>query len=235
MPRLAQQKGALFTTRGFWLSNKVMCLHEIHGPFATTSGGFETAQLPVSLQAAGGCHPLSASAGCGGGDFSATSFVIRSGKKYRYLGTGWFWFLVLQIAVQSMADRYVYVPLIGIIMASWRIFVVPLVNVCSSGNYSGRTVLPVHKDDHWNDETLFRVTVMNNVVAHVTDGRCRKGGMSLRALAMAPIYVCMSILALSVLQQHTDEAEKEYRSVSYSYPVYNLGLLLKLSGCARSH
>ncbi|MHB8773383.1 MAG: tetratricopeptide repeat protein [Syntrophales bacterium] len=55
-----------------------------------------------------------------------TVAVIRSGKPY--LIVGWFWYLgtlvpvigLVQVGVQGMADRYTYVPLIGIfIMAVW--------------------------------------------------------------------------------------------------------------------
>ena len=48
--------------------------------------------------------------------------VIRLGRKYPYLAVGWLWYLgtlvpvigLVQVGAQSMADRYTYVPLIGI-------------------------------------------------------------------------------------------------------------------------
>src|SRR5205823_8441385 len=48
--------------------------------------------------------------------------VIRIGRHKPYLFTGWFWFLItlvpvigfVQVGSQSMADRYTYVPLIGL-------------------------------------------------------------------------------------------------------------------------
>jgi protein O-mannosyl-transferase len=54
--------------------------------------------------------------------------VIRGTKARRYLGTGWFWYLgtlvpvigVVQVGSQAMADRYTYVPYIGLaVMVSW--------------------------------------------------------------------------------------------------------------------
>jgi Flp pilus assembly protein TadD len=57
-----------------------------------------------------------------------TAAVLRSGKPY--LVVGWLWYLgtlvpvigLVQVGVQAMADRYTYVPLIGIfIMAAWGI------------------------------------------------------------------------------------------------------------------
>ena len=60
---------------------------------------------------------------------SVTTFmVMRYMCKYRYLATGWFWYLItllpvigiIQVGRQAMADRYTYLPLIGLfIMVSW--------------------------------------------------------------------------------------------------------------------
>ena len=54
--------------------------------------------------------------------------AVRLGRKFPFVPTGWFWFVVtllpviglVQVGVQSMADRYTYAPLIGIfIMVVW--------------------------------------------------------------------------------------------------------------------
>jgi len=54
--------------------------------------------------------------------------VIRRDRDRRYLAVGWFWFLgtlvpmigLLQVGAQGMADRYAYVPLIGLfLMWTW--------------------------------------------------------------------------------------------------------------------
>ncbi len=59
-----------------------------------------------------------------------TFLIIRNVKRYPYLMTGWLWYLgtlvpvigLVQVGVQAMADRYTYVPLIGIsIMAAWGV------------------------------------------------------------------------------------------------------------------
>jgi tetratricopeptide (TPR) repeat protein len=56
--------------------------------------------------------------------------VICFARRYRYLLVGWLWFLgtmvpvigVVQVGLQGMADRYTYVPLIGIfVMIAWGI------------------------------------------------------------------------------------------------------------------
>jgi tetratricopeptide (TPR) repeat protein len=53
-----------------------------------------------------------------------TDQIIRAAKKKPYLATGWFWFLgtlvptigIIQVGVQAMADRFAYVPLIGLFL-----------------------------------------------------------------------------------------------------------------------
>ena len=59
-----------------------------------------------------------------------TVIVFRTTRKRPYLGMGWLWYLItlipvigiLQVGVQAMADRYTYVPLIGLFIAAvWLI------------------------------------------------------------------------------------------------------------------
>ncbi len=61
---------------------------------------------------------------------AVTLIVIREAKRFPYLATGWLWFTVtlvpvigiVQVGLQALADRYTYVPLIGLfIMAAWGI------------------------------------------------------------------------------------------------------------------
>jgi tetratricopeptide (TPR) repeat protein len=56
--------------------------------------------------------------------------VLRAIARHAYLATGWFWYLgtllpvigLIQVGSQAMADRYTYIPLIGIsIMAAWGV------------------------------------------------------------------------------------------------------------------
>jgi tetratricopeptide (TPR) repeat protein len=56
--------------------------------------------------------------------------VVRAARKYPYLLVGWLWYLgtlvpvigLVQVGSQAMADRYTYVPLIGLfIMIAWGI------------------------------------------------------------------------------------------------------------------
>jgi tetratricopeptide (TPR) repeat protein len=57
-----------------------------------------------------------------------TAFVVWSGRRREYLAVGWLWFLVMlipmiglvQVGQQAYADRYMYLPLVGIaIVAAW--------------------------------------------------------------------------------------------------------------------
>jgi tetratricopeptide (TPR) repeat protein len=57
-----------------------------------------------------------------------TYLAIRWGRRYPYLPVGWFWYLgtlvpvigLLQVGIQAMADRYTYVPLVGLfIITAW--------------------------------------------------------------------------------------------------------------------
>ncbi|HAJ26671.1 MAG TPA: hypothetical protein DCG53_05410 [Syntrophus sp. (in: bacteria)] len=78
-------------------------------------------------------HPLDSLAlwkvlGAAGLLIAVSAAVIRKGRRHPYLITGWFWYLgtlipvigLVQVGVQAMADRYTYIPLIGIfIMIAW--------------------------------------------------------------------------------------------------------------------
>jgi tetratricopeptide (TPR) repeat protein len=54
-----------------------------------------------------------------------TYLVLRAGRKRSYLAVGWFWYLgtlvpvigLVQVGAQAMADRYTYVPFVGLFIA----------------------------------------------------------------------------------------------------------------------
>ncbi len=61
---------------------------------------------------------------------AVTAIVIRWAKRFPYLAMGWLWFAgtlvpvigIVQVGRQAMADRYTYVPLIGLfVIAAWGI------------------------------------------------------------------------------------------------------------------
>ena len=113
--------------------------------------------------------------------------VMRAGRRHPYLAVGWLWYLgtlvpvigLVQVGLQEMADRYTYVPLIGLfIMIAWGI------PELTRGWRYGRVVLRMAAGSllavlmvctwmqlrHWRDnETLFKHalnTTANNFLAH---------------------------------------------------------------------
>ncbi len=119
-------------------------------------------------------------------------FVIRFGRNQKYLPVGWFWFVVtlvpviglIQSGAQALADRYTYIPYVGLfIMIAWglpellskwpyRKFVLgismPIVltalGICAFWQVS-----------YWNNSTtLFSHAIdvtQNNYIAHFNIGR----------------------------------------------------------------
>jgi protein O-mannosyl-transferase len=122
---------------------------------------------------------------------AVTVFVALKRKKHPYLITGWFWYLItllpvigiIQVGLQSMANRYAYIPLIGIfVLAAWG-----MPDLLKAG--AGRRVLPLaaallilifsfstwSQLPHWqNSEAAFRYALQateNNFIAHNGMGR----------------------------------------------------------------
>jgi len=117
--------------------------------------------------------------------------VILAGRRHKYLFVGWFWFIgtlvpvigLVQVGLQAMADRYTYVPLIGLfIIIAWGtadIFGKPryktIVPVSAAivilSVLSGLTWIQV---GHWqNSFTLFEHTAAvtnNNDIMHYNLG-----------------------------------------------------------------
>jgi protein O-mannosyl-transferase len=59
-----------------------------------------------------------------------TIVVILLSRKHKYLVTGWFWYIItlipviglVQVGIQSMADRYMYIPMTGLlIIIAWSV------------------------------------------------------------------------------------------------------------------
>ena len=114
--------------------------------------------------------------------------VIRLRSRHPYLLMGWSWFIVslftviglIQVGSQAMADRYTYLPLVGLfIMAAWGvpdlIRGVPhrnaILGTLASGVLLVSAALTWQQLGYWHDDSsLFRRVVQisrNNYVAHV--------------------------------------------------------------------
>lgn len=182
-----------------------------------------------------GAWPFWQVAGAGLLLVSVSVLVASRARNRSYLLVGWLWFLgtllpfigLVQASVQSMADRFVYVPLIGLfIMLAWgvpdclaaqrlRRVTLPVAAIAILSAYSVATWFQV---GHWrNSENLFRHAIevtANNFVAHNNLGN---------ALA---------------LRGQTNEAVAHYIEAlriepNYPDPHGNLGLILASQGQIR--
>lgn len=195
-----------------------------------------------------------------------TWISIRSAKKYPWLFVGWFWFVgtlvpvigIVQVGLQAMADRYTYIPLIGIFIAfSWSLFEV------FKRYQFGRIVLVAFaailllnltlgsffQTQHWkNTRTLFEHAVSvdpGNYLAHTLlgadlmwDGETKKGLSHIQtALQLNPNYAkahhVMGLFLFNIGE--TDKAARYFsRSVQlneYDAESHNhLGIILAHQG-----
>lgn len=102
-----------------------------------------------------------------------TAFVSVQLRRRPYLAVGWFWFIgmlvpvigIVQVGIQSMADRYTYVPLVGLTVAvAWGIAEAfsrgerpgPGMITCSALALLGCSLLAARQIGFWHDsDTLF--------------------------------------------------------------------------------
>lgn len=117
----------------------------------------------------------------------AVSLLVVRRRDRRYLAMGWFWFLgtlvpmigIVTVGDQAMADRYAYLPFIGLFIAvAWsagdfasaRTFPAPWVAACALLVTATLGCLTYRQVGHWRDEeTLWRYTLSvsgQNYVAH---------------------------------------------------------------------
>jgi protein O-mannosyl-transferase len=116
-----------------------------------------------------------------------TAFVVIGGLRRKYLLVGWFWFLgtlvpvigLVQVGVQSMADRYSYIPHIGLfvmlawgameITAKWKERTTPLA-CAAAATLIACLVITLNQEQYWQDSRrLFQHAVQvtdNNYLAY---------------------------------------------------------------------
>ena len=119
---------------------------------------------------------------------ATTALALRSLRNAPYLAAGWLWFLVslapviglVQVGAQARADRYMYVPLVGLaIMLAWGAAdlarrwpsVTRPVTVAAIAACLAAAAVSAAQIQHWrNSETLFRhaldVTTDNYLAEH---------------------------------------------------------------------
>jgi protein O-mannosyl-transferase len=122
------------------------------------------------------------------GVVAISGLVLTAHRKYPYLAVGWFWYLgtlvpvigLVQVGSQSHADRYMYVPLVGIaIMVAWGAadlvrarpsFKIPLVTASAALGICCLWLTSAQAAYWKNSETLFQhaldVTQNNAIAEH---------------------------------------------------------------------
>jgi len=193
---------------------------------------------------------------------AVTGLALWRARKYPYLPVGWLWYLItlfpviglVQVGFQSMANRYAYLPLVGIfIMLIWgmsdllkgrvgRTYLSLLAGgVILALAISTRAELP-----NWqNSEAAFAHALsvtQNNHIARIGMGnvwfakgdlekarRCYK-----ESLRIKPDYpeAHNNLGLVSMREGDADQAEREYREAikddpRYAEGYYNLGLALQ--------
>ena len=160
-----------------------------------------------------------------------TVVLVRGGLRRRYLLVGWLWFLgtlvpvigLVQVGMQSMADRYAYVPFWGLSIACvWSlrdIFAARLrapaarasAAAVAGGILAALCVLTYRQAEKWHDAiTLFQSAIAN------TDGNWLAHG------ALAERYYAQGDLEKTVEQ--SVEAAKYNRNLGTIRSTYGLAL-----------
>lgn len=164
-----------------------------------------------------------------------TTFVVLRIKRSPYLAVGWFWYLgtlvpvlgIVQVGAQAMADRYTYLPMIGLTimlgwlaidLAAWR-FGRWIVGVAFAVVVVSMTMLSMKQVGYWsNTATLFQraveVTERNWVahynvgLVHAKEGRLEEAVQQyVRVLEYAPRFTPVYYELGSVLQRMGKDEE----------------------------
>jgi tetratricopeptide (TPR) repeat protein len=179
-----------------------------------------------------------------------SALVLAQARRRPYLAVGWFWYVgtlvpvigLVQVGMQSMADHYTYVPLVGlfIILAwggaelaatwSWTRFA----PAATAAALAGCAVLTMHQEFYWKDsETLFKRMIdstPNNYIAHYDLGNFyyREGRTAeaisnfTAAVEEEPQYAEAhnNLGCIFLAQKRYDEALQHYRAAVRVQPTY---------------
>jgi tetratricopeptide (TPR) repeat protein len=197
---------------------------------------------------------------------SVSILVLRVGPKHPYLPVGWLWYLVsltpviglVTLGPVIMADRYTYIPLIGLfIMISWGVpdalkswrFGNLVVNISAGVILLSLMTLTWFQVSHWNNSfALFtnsvKRTARNSVAYNNLGVALEKRGHTddaikhyREALRIKPNSAeAHNNLGVALEKRgHTDDAIKHYREALRIKPDYeqahnNLGIALQTKG-----
>ncbi|HYJ92590.1 MAG TPA: tetratricopeptide repeat protein, partial [Pyrinomonadaceae bacterium] len=185
-----------------------------------------------------------------------TGLCVWQIKKRPFLLFGWLWFLgtlvpvigIVQVGSQGLADRYTYIPFIGLfIMAVWGASSFVEDRGLSRILYEGAALVAIialtifanRQVSHWqNNETLYRhalaVTTNNYLISHnlchdlMLQGRLAEAEpLCQRAVDISPDYAeAFNTLGVVQLQQGKyPEAEKNFSEAIKYAPDYAYGWL----------
>ncbi|MGC2271189.1 MAG: glycosyltransferase family 39 protein [Candidatus Sulfotelmatobacter sp.] len=172
----------------------------------------------------------------------AVTAVVLRWRKRRYLVMGWFWFLgtlvpvigIVQVGVQSMADRYAYIPYVGLfVCVIWGIadmarerkiagvwFAVPAILVLATFGMLTRRQI-----GYWHDsETLWKHALSvteNNYTAHdalaralAKEGRVEEAIAEHNAAEALHAYSPADMIEIGTFEQthgHVQDAIEQYK------------------------
>ena len=200
------------------------------------------------------------------GLLAAGTGAVLAARRERYLAVGWLWFLgtlvpvigIVQVGFQAMADRYTYVPSLGLcVMVAFgsaalvRRFALPIAAAAPLAAVAILALAGATREQvaHWRDsETLYARALAvheRNAVAHthLAGLRAERGDRAgavrhlRRALEIAPGFVQAHYNLGVELEAagRTDAAIEHYRRAleshpSFAYAHYNLANLLGRRG-----
>ncbi len=192
----------------------------------------------------------------------ASLAVIQRRRERPYFAVGWFWFLgmlvpvigLVQVGVQSMADRYTYLPAVGVfIIIAWgvsdffqaRAYDQIILKTSGILAVACCAAVTLHQLQFWRDgETLFKRTLAvtsNNAIAHYNLGMAlleqkkvdEAGEHFAEGARLMPHYPEMqnNLANVLVIQGKRQEAVPHYERALQSdsnhvVAHYNLGLTL---------
>ena len=177
----------------------------------------------------------------------AVSALILRRRRRRYLLVGWCWFLgtlvpmigIVAVGEQAMADRFAYIPLIGLFVAVvWFLdavaseYRIPKTLLAAAGALAVVSLgcLSYRQLSYWHDdETLWRYTLSvtgRNYMAHDNlafalkkQGRSDEAVFQFRAAEQLHKYPPVQVLALALYELqvgHPQEAVEECNSVLHA-------------------
>jgi protein O-mannosyl-transferase len=215
--------------------------------------------FPASVDPAAVCAAI-------GGLAAVTALALRQGRGRPYLAIGWFWYLgtlvpvlgLVQVGMQGAADRYTYVPIIGLLVAvvwgvgdllagrrsAQRVAAAGVVLVLMALGVATARQVALWKDTRTLFTHAARVTGESVVVEQVLGSAFEADTQRVeairhlrRAVELAPGYVDARYNLGVVLTREgqTDEAIRQFRRVielnpAYLEAFYGLGLAAESQG-----